>query len=534
MKNSFFFSFLFTAILCSFQGNLKAETFQYCLSFRDDPSTSIVVGWSGAEGTVHYGTNDEGTDYAAYPLSHGVDRIGNAHGHNRKFARLSGLTPNTMYYFVIRDNDGDVSQRFKFRTLSDNPNDPVSYVTGGDSRDGFKAFGIYVENCPSGNCLDKRREGNELVSKIKPDFVSFNGDYVMNQITSNTFNEWTQWFEDWQLTISSDGRMYGTMHTQGNHEDNSDMYQLFDVPQEEFYVLDIHGGLIRKYFLNSELNACSNASQLNWLINDFETHTSGGSADPIWKFVQYHIPTLAMGNGYGLVADQMSCWVNLFQQFGVRLVSESHTHITKWTYPCKANSGGTDFVLDEDGIVYIGEGQWGAPHRNLDFTGNNKKPYVRDQDVFDNFFFIQVNQDSTVIRSVKFENVGNVTESTDNELGSDLPNGVTLWEPDNGDRIVLYNKTDEEDELNTIDAKQNKYNVHPNPATDKITIEFNTELNNAKIEVYSSLGKLCYETEVSGLKTELPLNESCHGGVNYVYIKTKDGRIESHKIVVLK
>lgn len=511
----------------------KAETFQYCLSFRDDPSTSIVVGWSGAEGTVHYGTTDEGTNHTAYPLSHGVDRIGNAHGHNRKFARLTGLTPNTMYYFVIYDNDGDVSDRFKFRTLSDDPNDPVSYITGGDSRDGFKAFGVYVENCPSGNCLDKRREGNELVAKIKPDFVSFNGDYVMNQITSNTFNEWTQWFEDWQLTISTDGRMYGTMHTQGNHEDNNDMYEMFDVPQEEYYVLDIHGGLIRKYFLNSELNACSDANQLNWLINDFETHTTGGTADPTWKFVQYHIPTLAMGNGYGLVADQMSCWVNLFQQFDVRLVSESHTHITKWTYPCIANSGGTDFVLDDDGIVYIGEGQWGAPHRNLDFTGANQKPYVKDQGVFDNFFFIQVNKDSTVIRSVMFENVGQVSESTDDNLGADLPNGVTLWTPSNGDHITIYN-TSSEDPVSVTNESLKQHKIYPNPSNGEITISFSNPVNQATIEVYSSLGKLCSKRVVSGENTTFSIEDTCHGGVNYIYIKTEDGKVESHKIVIIK
>jgi hypothetical protein len=90
-----------------------------------------------------------------------------------------------MYYFVIRDAGGNVSSRFKFKTLSNNPNDPIGFISGGDTRDGFKVFGTYTESCPSGNCLEQKRKGNKLVAKIRPDFVAFNGDFVMNQVTSN-------------------------------------------------------------------------------------------------------------------------------------------------------------------------------------------------------------------------------------------------------------------------------------------------------------------------------------------------------------
>lgn len=518
---------IFLILLSVFSTYVSAETNRYALSFRDDPATTIVIGWGGDEGTVYYGTTDHGTDYTAYPMSNGVDRIGNKHGHDRKFARLANLSPNTMYYFVIRDANGETSQRFKFRTLSDDPNQPVSYITGGDSRDGFKAFGVYVESCPSGDCLEQRREGNKLVAKIRPDFIAFNGDYVMNQITSNTRVEWNGWFDDWQLTVSDDGRMYPTMHTQGNHEDNSDMYHMFDVPQEEYYILDIHGGLLRMYFLNSELNACSDASQLNWLVNDFELHTTGGTADPRWKFVQYHIPTFAMGNGYGLVADQMSCWVNLFEQYGVKLVSESHTHITKWTYPCKANSGGTDFVLDDDGIVYIGEGQWGAPHRNLDFTGASKKPFVRAQEVFDNFFYIRVTPTETSIKSVKFENAENVTDTENNELGGLLPTNVSIWSPDSGNEIILKN----EGETTQISSQQNNIlNIYPNPVTTELTINLQSYEEDLTVEFYNSLGKLCFQTKKSGKDITINVDELC-SGINHMYIRFKSGDVINTKVI---
>lgn len=505
---------------------LHATTGQYTLAYRDDPSTTISIGWSGDDGTVFYGTVDQGTNYLAYPLNHGVDRIGDAHGHNRKFARLTGLEPNTMYYFVIRDVQGQTSTRFKFRTLSDNPNDPVSYITGGDSRDGFKLLGLYIENCPSGNCLDKRRDGNVLVSKIRPDFVAFNGDFIMNQVTSNTFDEWNQWLDDWQLTISSDGRMYPTLHTMGNHEDNLDNFHMFDIPEEQYYAVNINGGLLRLYFLNSELNACTDTNQLLWLQNDLFMHTTGGTSDPVWKFAQYHISTFSMGNGYGLVQEQMDCWISLFEQYKIKMISESHSHVTKWTYPCVANNTNSDFIPSADGIVYIGEGQWGAPHRELDFPGSNQKPYVRDQDVFDSFFFIKVNKNRTSIQCVKFENVNDVINNSHDTLGGILPTGITIWEPSNGNEIIIENNS-----LNTNqDLNLFEYEIIPNPVTAEIHITTNKTLENMNIEVFNGLGKKCLSEKFSGTNHTVNLSEICPG-VIYVYLISPDGSITSTKIV---
>ena len=507
--------------------NLNAATSQYTLSFRDDPSNSIVVGWSGDNATVHYGTTDFGTTFASYPNSKTVDRTASAHGINRKFARLSGLTPNTLYYFVVRDAGGSVSARFKFKTLSDNANDPVAFISGGDTRDGFKVFGSYVESCPSGNCLEQKRKGNRLVAKIRPDFVAFNGDFIMNQVTSNTTTEWTEWLNDWQLTISSDGRMYPMTFTQGNHEDNLDVSNLFDIPIEEYYALNINNGLLRLYMLNSELNACSNTAQLDWLTTDLQNNTNTANP-PVWKFIQYHIPTFAMGNGYGLVSDQMSCWINLFEQYGVKLCMESHTHITKWTLPCKKNSAETDFVPDPEGIVYIGEGNWGAPHRTLDFTANNAKPYVRDQEVFDNFFYIRVNSNQTTIQCVKFDGEENVSANTSDDLGKELPANAVLWNPTNGNNIVLTSQTGGINE-NAISFST----VSPNPTKNFVKVNLSNTFNGGRIHVYNALGKEVLNQKFENtqeIKVDL---DKMNAGTYYLFVKTNEGKVESHRVIKL-
>ncbi len=519
---------LFLALCSLWSLSTMAANSQYTLSYREDPSTSIVIGWSGDDGTVYYGTSDLGTNFASYPSNKQTDRSTTRHGINRRFVRLTGLQPKTVYYFVIRDASGSVSARFKFKTLSDNPADPIAFISGGDTRDGFKVFGSYVESCPSGNCLEQKRKGNRLVAKLRPDFVAFNGDFVMNQVTSNTNAEWNEWLNDWQLTISTDGRMYPMTFTQGNHEDNQDVNNLFDVPEEEYYAINVNNGLLRLYMLNSELNACSNTAQLNWFTTDLQNHTNTANP-PKWKFVQYHIPTFAMGNGYGLVSDQMSCWVNLFEQYGVKLCMESHTHITKWTLPCKKNSADTDFVPDPNGIVYIGEGNWGAPHRTLDFTGANKKPYVRDQEVFDNFFYIRMNTDQTFINCVKFENVENVVAHTSDDYGKTLPQGVVLWNPSNGSEVVLNNP------IQGIENKQVEFSkIFPNPAKEFVKVSFNNAIPGGKIEVYNAFGKEVLTQNVNAGK-EVKVNlEELPFGTYYLFVKTNDGKVQSHRMVKVK
>lgn len=518
----------FTAFLVGNMAIAMATTSNHTLSYRDDPATTIVVGWSGDDGTVYYGTTNNGQNYMSYANNKATDRQATVKGQNRKFARLTGLTPNTVYYFVVHDNAGQTSQVFKFQTLSDNPNDPVSFISGGDTRQGVWP----VENC---NCRTERQEGNQLVAKLRPDFVAFNGDFIRNTpLVSDDAQEWTDWFADWSLATSGDGRLTPIIMTQGNHEDGDDMYNLFDIPQDEYYALDIHGGLIRMYSLNSELNACSDAAQLNWFDTDLQNHSGTGN-DPIYKIAQYHIPTLALGNSYGLQSDQMDCWVPLFEQYGVNLVLESHTHITKWTYPVVKNGAGTDFELDPNGIVYIGEGQWGAPHRALDFSMNpgdgNYEEWIRDQDVFDNFFFITADQNGMCIQTVRFDNVAGVATLFDDDLGSALPSGVSLWTPANTPTGCL--EIAGPGAPSNIDEQvSNVSQIYPVPASDQVTVEFVKVYDQeVTIEIYNSLGKLCRTETVSGTnQVNVDVTELC-SGVNYFYIKTPDGKVESHRIV---
>ena len=169
--------------------NSNANSYHYTLSYRDDPSSTISIGWSGDDGSVYYGTTDHGTNYNLYSNNHPSDRVLTHKGQNRKFSRLTNLQPNTIYYFVIHDVSGYTSQRFKFHTLSNSPTSPVSFVSGGDSRDGFSLFGVYIENCPSGDCRQKRKDGKGF---FKP--APFTQKYSLKTVLEkNNLGSWFGW-----------------------------------------------------------------------------------------------------------------------------------------------------------------------------------------------------------------------------------------------------------------------------------------------------------------------------------------------------
>ena len=115
---------------------VSANTDRYRLALRDDPATSMVIGWEqdgGSGAMVYYGTTDFGTNWASYPNSQAPDRTVSAMGMDNSFVRLTGLTPDTKYYFVIKDSDG-VSSRFWFETIPLGNSEPLSVLAGGDSR----------------------------------------------------------------------------------------------------------------------------------------------------------------------------------------------------------------------------------------------------------------------------------------------------------------------------------------------------------------------------------------------------------------
>lgn len=398
---------LLLAVLSTYASNDK-----YRLIITDNPATTIMIGWnqiSGSNPVVYYGTTDNGTNWSNYPNSKSVDRSVSYKGMSNTFAKLTGLSPNTNYYFVIKDSQG-VSSRFWFKTAP-NTNDKMSFIAGGDSR----------------NNRTPRRDANLLVSKLKPTAVFFGGDMTNGDSSS----EWQDWFNDWQYTTANDGRMFPIVPTRGNHEgSNNSIYNLFNVPSTSvYYDITFGNNLYTIYTLNSEISA--GGTQYSWLSQKLNANNS------IWKSAQYHKPMRPHVSSKSEGNDEYSSWSQLFYDKGVNLVFESDSHTVKTTWPVKPCSSGSNcdegFVRDDaNGTVYVGEGCWGAPLR----SSNDSKNWTRDASTFNQFKWIFVEESKIEVRTIKVDNASSVG-SVSNQNPFTIPSNLDIWNPSNGSVVTI-------------------------------------------------------------------------------------------------
>ena len=506
-------------------------------TYRDDPSTTISIGWSGSSAMLYYDTIDHGTNFSAYAFSRPTDRTTNHKGNSHNFCRLSNLTPGTTYYFVLVYG-GIPSSRFHFKTLSDDSADPVSFISGGDSRKDLSFLGIGDPPCWGNGCRETRRDLNSIIANIRPDFIAFTGDYIRNYdviFVVDSEEDWTDWFNDWDFTIATDGRITPMIHSLGNHEDAVDLDLMFDVSNTDiYYATNFGGDLFRLYTLNSEPDACADIIQKNWFINDLQQY-SAPSNTPYWKIVQYHQPMIPHAE-YSSRTDLIDCWASYYSTYGVRLSCESHTHVMKTTFPmiydaAAPNSYNKLVRNDTFGAVFIGDGAWGAPPR----TAYAPIPDVtRDVEQTSGYFYININKNRIKINAIVPypDSMANVPTLSDNDQGTALPAGVPLWRPGNGSEEIIIQNYNSVGTIKIKDEGKFRSSIHPNPASDWFEVRFkNKNALPLKIEIYDAHGKLCKTiSDINGLNQMISTNELCQG-VNILTI-VYDKDIETHKIVI--
>ncbi len=448
---------VFSLVTLALSSVAGAATDKYRLVWTDDPATTMTIGWRQMSGTaleVKYrikgslSTWQSETTTVSRNFQNTVNGVSDTL--NNTFVKLSGLLPDSDYEFQVCDDQGCSNQYMWFRTAPDAPQ-PISFIAGGDSRRESSAdFGANDQ---------ARLEGFKLVSKLRPLFVLFSGDFM----NDGTFEEWLIWLDGWQLTQSSDGRMYPLVPTHGNHE-NDELDMMRDIFNVEgpvgntangtYNALSFGGSLLRIWTLNTELepgvgySAFSGQSstawneQSAWLSSDLAAHASVN-----WKLANYHRPLRPHTSGKDEGNLRYSEWAPLFDTYDVDLAIESDSHMVKYTYPVNMSAGAgseegfaqADFLNSEHGTVFVGEGSWGAPKRPID----DDKSWTMISNSFWQFKHIQLDSTNLHVRTVRFENNSypggvdaDVTELTQAQQDSTpfaLPAGLDLWQPFVGD-----------------------------------------------------------------------------------------------------
>lgn len=406
--------FLLIAISCTFiQFSLFSKVRFVRAMFNADASTALTIGWDQVSGKDQILLFDT---LAPSDLNYGNSRkpdvITAAKGMHTSFVRLTGLKPDTRYYFVIKDSEG-YSRTFYVTTVSNSPDKTLSFIAGGDSRDRSEV----------------RRKANLLVSKLKAHAVLFNGDFTGYDIEK----QWIEWFDDWELSIATDGRITPLVVTRGNHEiSNHVLVDLFDVPNAKvFYNTTFGGDLLNLVSLNSEILKIG--PQKLFLRSTLKNHEHFQ-----WQIMQYHRPVRPHVGHKKEMETQYRNFVPLFEKHSnVRLCLENDSHTCKTTWPIlQSDALGSEegFIRNDSiGIVYVGEGCWGAPLRQPD----DNKCWTRDSEAINQFNWIFVSKEKIEVRTVKYENAEVVLELTE-ETRFTMPENIDLWNPSNGAVIEIF------------------------------------------------------------------------------------------------
>ncbi|MFC6978190.1 fibronectin type III domain-containing protein [Microbulbifer taiwanensis] len=396
-----------------------AATKHYRLAWDSDGSSSAVIGFSpdGSSNNpyVNYGySTDEGSWTAAQ-----VDATETFDGSiSSHFVRLEDLSPDSAVYFRVCDQDG-CGERFWFRTAPAN-NDPFVVIAGGDTRTGHTT----------------RRQGNQLLAKVRPLAVMHGGDFT----NANSASEMREFLDDWTLTYSSDQidglsyqRIYPLIPTHGNHEDDnySTVCQVFGVdfngdgncnPSDTYGAVQV-SPLLRVYTLNSQFQSSGwsayASSMNNWLESDLSASGSAAS----WRFAQYHKPMFPHYSGKSDNPTLFGWWAQPFYDYSMNLVVESDTHLTKLT-EALLPSGNNFAATTAGGTIYVGEGSWGAPAR----SANDPKSWTIDLASIQQFKVIQVSADELVVRTAQFDSSAATLSREERENDPLLlPANVNWW-----------------------------------------------------------------------------------------------------------
>lgn len=394
-----------------------AEIARLRCMWREDPTTSMVVAWDQIVGTnpvLYYAPHQlQGQRFEGYAKARIPDKVLKIKGMNNHFVRLTGLTPNTRYFFKVNDNRGS-SKTYSFQTAPSSPYTRLSIIAGGDSRNHRKG----------------RINANKLVGKLQPHFVLFGGDMT----GADNEKQWPLWFDDWQHTISKDGKLTPIVVTRGNHEyANKTLMDLFDVHTKDvFYAFTFGTDLLRVYTLNSLIPA--GGKQQRWLANDLQQNTSVQ-----WRMAQYHHTIRPHTKGKPEKNEQLLNWATLFHKFKVQVVVESDAHVVKTTYPIKPSKGPNSYEGfardDENGTIYLGEGCWGAPLR----AANDSKPWTRASGSFNQFKWLFIDRDGIEIRTVKTDEADLVPHSDPFNVFT-IPSQLNIWSPNGESTIYVKNK----------------------------------------------------------------------------------------------
>lgn len=342
--------FLLLCIQCCLQATVDTVW----LTWQRDPTSTMTVQWLSdihqTEDRVLFCTSEDTSDWckafgAHAPLPGSSDTLVHT-------VEILGLAPDTQYLFQINT---EPKQR-TFHTVPDSLTRPIRFAAGGD---------IYH------NTIQMMENAHKQAAAANPDFALVGGDIAYSvstkaaTVTTEDVNRWKEFLKAWSdHMIAPSGDLIPIIPTVGNHDVIGGYrqpesrapcyYTIFPMPGEKgFQVLDF-GNYLSLFLLDSGHTHDIAGKQTAWLDEALSKR-----ADILHKVALYHVgawPSVREISG-GVPIQIRKHWVPLFEKYNIDVAFEHHDHAYKRTHPIRNNK------ISDEGVVYLGDGAWGAKPR---------------------------------------------------------------------------------------------------------------------------------------------------------------------------
>ena len=383
---------LLVLILALFAGRLAADALALYLTWYGDPSTTMAIQW-------HTPLSEESDEIQLHSSSRDWKKAIGTHLElgDRLVHKvlLEKLTPDTEYSFRLGDNPAI----YKFRTAPKTLNGSLRFCIGGDF---YQTPDLFRKMC-------------RIVSNKDPLFVVLGGDiaYAVNKnpfrLRSTPKKQWFSFLQEWkEEMISPEGQVIPFLIVPGNHDispDDSELFfALFSFPKKQLYRAIDFGNYLSLLLLDSDIFEPIEGTQTEWL----ESALRSRSQIP-FRFAVYHLSAYPSVYPYAaeIPLKIRTYWCPLFDKYRLPAAFENHNHAYKRTFPIRGNK------VDDSGVIYLGDGCWGALPR---VTKNAW--YLEKHERKNNAFLIELTPTSAKIEAVGLQ--GEIIDSLQIPSGEDL------------------------------------------------------------------------------------------------------------------
>ncbi|MFA9478108.1 fibronectin type III domain-containing protein [Phycisphaerales bacterium AB-hyl4] len=337
------------------------------LTWQQDPTTTMTILWHTEDeddpAVLKYADGDEENWQRIEPTSHPMtfsDR-------HIRTAELTGLEPGSSYRFrIFRDERGQSSPFYSFRTMPADASEPIRFAAGGDTRHRQR----WME------------QTNRVAMQYDVDFMLWGGDLAYADGREDRLDRWYEWFDaNLNTLIDDDGRVVPVVLAIGNHEvrgftyygddrgrdayEDTDefreaiapyFYNLFPFPGHPGYAVLDFSDYMSIFLLDSDHSGPIEGQQTSWLEEQLDQRSDVPHVFPI-----YHSPGFPSHRDYNrtIARNVREHWVPLFERHNLTVVFENDDHTYKRTVPIR------DEQEHPEGVVYIGDGAWGVDVRTV-------------------------------------------------------------------------------------------------------------------------------------------------------------------------